>query len=121
MACLRRLLATWPAARGELRDLLWRLDDSQAVDISGLRDAELKGTMVALFGHLGLKKSGQVRRCLPAPCTAACPALNRPRLNRTSILCRNAEKDTSAGAVHWLRSKWNWQDQYHRQRAQSPH
>lgn len=62
ISCTRRLLAGWPAARRELRELLWQIDDGQAVDTSGVPDPSLKEIIQQTFQCLDLRHTGQVSR-----------------------------------------------------------
>lgn len=57
----RTLLAAWPAVRRDLRQLLWSLDNGQAVGVEGLGDAELRGAVETLLRCLPLKET-KVRR-----------------------------------------------------------
>jgi hypothetical protein len=51
----RSLLAMWPAVKRELRQLLWSIDDGQAVGVAGVPDPDLRAAMEALLTCLGLK------------------------------------------------------------------
>ncbi|KAI8476395.1 MAG: hypothetical protein J3K34DRAFT_516546 [Monoraphidium minutum] len=55
-AC-RALLAAHPAARRDLRELLWSLDNGKAVGVGGVGDAALRGALEELLSNLGLKAS----------------------------------------------------------------
>jgi hypothetical protein len=63
-----------------LRQLLWRVDQGEAVDVSGIPDVELRSRLLRLFHNLPLRKSQKVRladgfhwhkvrlaRCFPPP------------------------------------------------------
>lgn len=47
--------------------MLWRLDHSEAVDISGIRNESLKKLLEVAFDCLKLLKAKQVRLCMSAP------------------------------------------------------
>ena len=59
---VRCIVRKYPAMKGELRDLLWQIDNQEGVNIDALPDAKLKGALRGLFTHLHLRHTRQVRR-----------------------------------------------------------
>ncbi|KAK9840458.1 hypothetical protein WJX74_010140 [Apatococcus lobatus] len=56
---MRHLLHNFPAVRQDLRELLRRVDKKEALDVSGVPDAELQHQLTLLLTHLGLHRSRQ--------------------------------------------------------------
>jgi len=58
---VRAMLRKWPALRQQLRELLWKVDSGEAVDIAGLPDAQLRSALRACFDYLNLHITSQVQ------------------------------------------------------------
>ncbi|KXZ55203.1 hypothetical protein GPECTOR_3g347 [Gonium pectorale] len=59
---LRDILSAYPAVRKELRDMLWRVDQGEAANISGVPDPELKAHLGQLLELLRLRRNDKVRQ-----------------------------------------------------------
>ncbi|KAK9803593.1 hypothetical protein WJX72_003080 [[Myrmecia] bisecta] len=54
---LRDILACWPDLRKDLREILWRLDQGQALDVTSIPDVAFRAQLVKLFDNLQLRKT----------------------------------------------------------------
>ncbi|KAG2444929.1 hypothetical protein HXX76_001665 [Chlamydomonas incerta] len=54
---LRDILSEYPAVRKELREMLWRVDQGEATNISGVPDPVLKGHLAQLLELLRLRRN----------------------------------------------------------------
>ncbi|GIL91130.1 hypothetical protein Vretimale_9578 [Volvox reticuliferus] len=54
---LRDILSSYPAVRKELREMLWRVDQGEAANISGVPDSDLKASLAQLLELLRLRRS----------------------------------------------------------------
>lgn len=70
----RTLLARFPAIKKDLRQLLWSLDNGQAVGLGGVGEPELKEAIGGLMALLALKHT-KVRASMCAPAAYACCAV----------------------------------------------
>ena len=57
---VRAILRAHPAMKGDLRELLWKIDAEEGVRIDGLPDAKLKSALRSLFTYLNLRHTKQV-------------------------------------------------------------
>lgn len=51
---VRCILRKWPALKGDLRELLWKIDQGEGVDVSGIAERQLRSALRALFTYLNL-------------------------------------------------------------------
>ena len=58
---VRAIVRKYPSMKSELRDLLWKIDNEEGVNVDGLPDAKLKGALRGLFTYLNLRHTKQVR------------------------------------------------------------
>ncbi|GIL65882.1 hypothetical protein Vafri_19522 [Volvox africanus] len=54
---LRDILSNYPAVRKELREMLWRVDQGEAANISGVPDSDLKASLAQLLELLRLRRN----------------------------------------------------------------
>ncbi|GFR39678.1 hypothetical protein Agub_g150 [Astrephomene gubernaculifera] len=54
---LRDILSGYPAVRKELREMLWRVDQGEAADISGVPDPDLKAQLAQFLNLLRLRRN----------------------------------------------------------------
>jgi hypothetical protein len=57
---VRSIVRKYPTVKAELRDMLWRIDNEEGVNIQDLPDAKLKGCLRGLFSHLNLRHAKTV-------------------------------------------------------------
>ncbi|KAK9908498.1 hypothetical protein WJX75_008702 [Coccomyxa subellipsoidea] len=55
----REILQQQPGLKQELRQLLWRIDQGEAVQIAGIPDAQLRQQLDALFANINLAKTSK--------------------------------------------------------------
>lgn len=58
---VRSILRKWPNLKQDLRDLFWKVDSGEAVNIAALPDPQLRGALHATFDYLNLHITREVR------------------------------------------------------------
>lgn len=57
--CARELLFRYPSSRKDLRQLLWTIDQGQALDVSGIADAEMRTGVTELLSQLPTQRTAK--------------------------------------------------------------
>jgi hypothetical protein len=74
---VRAILRWQPSIRGELRELLWQIDNGDGVNVDAVPDPELRSALRGLFSNLNLRHTRQVHPPRAPSVTLPAPAVHR--------------------------------------------
>jgi hypothetical protein len=92
---VRAIVRKYPVMKAELKDLLWKVDNGEGVNVDGVADAKLKGALRGMLSYLNLRRTMAV--CARArPCKAQlCPV----------VPCRVAQQCSCCATAQ--QARWN--------------